>query len=133
MSTIRCAVQGDNVELKRSTSRNHRWSGLAIGAVGGGAIGALVALVDFDPTSPLENLSLGCSILAFVCPNELVGPLVPANSLAEEIATRAIGGALIGGGLGYVVGMLLGRWETVELDQIMVGDGNLAVSMRIRR
>ena len=127
------AMSWDDVELKRRTLRNHRWSGLAIGAVAGGAIGALVALVDFEPTSPLENLSLSCSILSFVCPHERVDPLVPANSRAEEAATRAIGGALIGGGLGYVVGMLLGRWETVELDQVMVGDGNLAVSMRIRR
>ena len=40
---------------------------------------------------------------------------------------------MTGGGLGYVVGKALGRWETVELDQVMIGDGNLAVSMRIVR
>ena len=97
-------------------------------------MGALVALVSFEPT---ESLSLGCSILSFVCPDDLVSPLgdplVPDNSRAGETVTHAVAGALIGGGLGYVVGMLLGRWETVELDQVVVGDGNLAVSMRIRR
>ena len=127
------AMSWDNVELKRATFRNHRWSGLAIGAAAGGAIGAFVALVDFNPTAPLENLSLGCSLLSSVCPNEHVGPLLPAHSRAQETATHVLGGALIGGGLGYVVGRLLGRWETVEQDQVSVGDGNLAVSMRIRR
>jgi uncharacterized protein YcfJ len=124
----------DNVELKRPTFRNHRWSGLGIGAAAGGAIGALVALVNFEPT---EKLSLSCSILFFICSDELVDPLVdhlvPVHSRAEETATGAVRGALIGGRLGYVVGMLLGRWETVQLDQVMIGDGNLAVSMRIRR
>ena len=94
----------------------------------------MVALVNFEPT---EKLSLSCSILFFVCSDELVDPLVdpivPVNSRAEETATGAVGGALIGGGLGYVVGMLLGRWETVELDQLTVGDGSLVVSMHIRR
>ena len=128
------AMSWDNVELKRPTFRNHRWSGLGIGAAAGGAIGALVALVNFEPT---EKLSLSCSILFFICSNELVDPLVdhlvPVHSRAEETATGAVRGALIGGGLGYVVGMLLGRWETVELDQITVGAGSLAVSMNIRR
>ena len=123
-----------NAEIRRATDRNRRWAGLGIGAAAGGAIGALVALVNFEPT---EKLSLSCSILFFVCSDELVDPLVdpivPVNSRAEEAVTGAIVGALTGGGLGYVVGMLLGRWETVELDQVMVGAGNLAVSMSIRR
>ncbi len=125
------AMPWDNLELKRPTFRDHRWSGLGIGVAAGGAIGALVALLSFEPT---ENLSVACSILSFVCPDAIVDEaFVPANSRAEETARLAVGGALIGGGLGYVVGMLLGRWETVELDQFTIGDGNLAVSMSIRR
>ncbi len=128
------AMSWDNVELKRPTFRNHRWSGLWIGAAAGGAIGALAALVDFEPS---EKFSFSCSILFFVCSEELVDPLVdpvvPLNSRTEQAATGAVAGALIGGGLGYVVGRLLGRWETVQLDQLMIRDGNLAVSMRIRR
>ncbi len=90
-----------------------------------------MALVSFEPT---ENLSVACSILSFVCPDQIVDEaFVPANSRAEETARLAVGAALIGGGLGYVVGMLLGRWETVQLDQFMIGDGNLAVSMSVRR
>ena len=127
------AMSWDNVELKRPTFRNHRWSGLGIGAAAGGAIGALVALVNFEPT---EKLSLSCSILFFVCSDEFVDsvdPAVPVNSRTGEAATGAVAGALIGGGLGYVVGNLLGRWETVQIDQLMIRDGSLAVSMRIRR
>ncbi len=96
-------------------------------------MGAFVALVNSEPTFPLEGLSLGCSTLSFVCPVDFVDPFTPVNSQTDETVTYVLGGALIGGGLGYVVGMLLGRWETVELDQVMVGDGSLAVSMRIRR
>ena len=128
------AMSWDNIELKRPTFRNHRWSGLGIGAAAGGAFGALVTLVTFEPS---EKLSFSCSILFFVCSDEivdpLVEPLVPFKSRTEETVSGAVRGALIGGGLGYVVGMLLGRWETVQLDQVMIGDGNLAVSMRIRR
>ena len=120
----------DNVELKRPTFRNHRWSGLAIGAAAGGAIGALVVLASSEP---LQNLLLSCSILSFVCPDELVDPLVPVRSHAKETATGAVAGALVGGTLGFFVGKQLGRWETVELDQLTIRDGSLAVSMRIRR
>ena len=123
------AMSWDNVELKRPTYRNHRWAGLGIGAAAGGAIGALVAVVNF---SPIEKLALSCSILSFVCMEDHVGPLMPVNSRAEETATGALRGVLIEGGLGYFIGKALGRWETVELDQITVGDGNLAVSMSIR-
>ena len=42
-------------------------------------------------------------------------------------------GALIGGGLGHLLGKAVGRWETVELDQIRAKDGNLGVSVSIRR
>lgn len=118
----------DNVELKRPTFGDRRWSGLGIGAVTGGAIGALVALVDFSP----ENLSLGCAILTLICPEELVLPLVPESSRARETVVGAVTGALIGGGLGYVVGRMLGHWETVELDQVIVGQGGLGLSFSIR-
>ena len=127
------ALSWDDVELERATLRNHRWSGLAIGAAAGGAIGAFVALVNSEPTFPLEGLSLGCSLLSFACPVDFANPFTPDKSQTGETVTYVLGGALIGGGLGYVVGRLLGRWETVELDQVIVGDGSLAVSMSIRR
>ena len=44
------AMSLDNVELERSTFRNHGLSGLGIGAVAGGAIGALVANVISEQT-----------------------------------------------------------------------------------
>lgn len=123
-------ISVDGTQIQRPAFRNHRWSGLAIGAAAGGAIGASVALAYSEP---LENLSRSCSILSFVCPGELGDALVPANSRSKKTATGAVGGALIGGGLGYLFGKALGRWETVELDQVMIGDGNLAVSLSIRR
>ena len=118
----------DNAEIRRPTHRNHRWSGLGIGAVAGGAAGALIAYARHEPR--LRREGPWFCVPAWGCDP---GPLVQVNSRAEETATGAVGGALIGGGLGYGVGMLLGRWESVELDQITVGDGNLAVSMSIRR
>ena len=33
----------DNADIQRPTFRNHRWAGLAIGAVAGGAVGGLAA------------------------------------------------------------------------------------------
>lgn len=121
-------------EIRRATHRDHRWSGLAIGAVAGGTIGALVGLGNFEPLSYPGNLSLSCSVLSFVCPDDLVDPLVEADSRPDEHTTTGIvAGALIGGGLGFLVGKMLGHWETVELDQLTVAAGNVAVSMRIRR
>jgi uncharacterized protein YcfJ len=116
--------------LKRPSFRDHRWSGLALGAVAGGAGGALVALAYSEP---LENLSFGCSILSSVCPDEIVDPRVPVNSQAQETVTGAVVGALIGGAAGYFIGRHLGHWETVELDRAMIGDGNVALSFSIRR
>ena len=124
------AMAWDNVELKRATGRNRGWSGLGIGAAAGGAIGALVAVVNFDPVG---RLTLTCSLLSFVCPDDVVDPLTPVNSRARETAIGVFRGALVGGGLGYIVGRMFGRWETVELDQLVISGGSLAVGIRVRR
>ena len=127
------ATSLDNVELKRPTFRNHRWAGLGIGALAGGAVGALAAYSSFEPRFGYED-----GVGAFIC---LLfgfgrcdpGPQVQVNSRTEETAGGAVVGALTGGALGFFVGKVLGRWETVELDQVNFGAGNLAVSMSIRR
>jgi outer membrane lipoprotein SlyB len=63
-----------------------------------------------------------------------LGCLITALTKCEwgRTATGAFYGALIGGTLGYVVGRGLGRWETVEIDQVTVGDGALSFSLSIR-
>ncbi len=124
------SISVDNVEIQRPTFRDRRWAGLGIGALAGGAVGALAAYSSFEPRFGYED-GLGDFIcLLFGCDP---GPQVQVNSRAEETAGGAVVGALTGGALGFFVGKVLGRWETVELDQVMIGDGNLAVSMRIRR
>ncbi len=116
-----------NADIQRSTSRSHRWAGLALGAVAGGAIGGLVAYNSFEPRVGYESLG---TVIACVFNN--CGPPPQVNSRSEETVGGAVGGALIGGTLGYFVGKMLGRWETVELDQITAGGGRLSLSLRIR-
>jgi hypothetical protein len=64
-----------------------------------------------------------------------VGALVADRSFEPRFGYEdgAVGGALIGGAAGFFVGKMMGGWETVDLDQLMIGDGNLAVSLSIRR
>ena len=45
----------DNVELERPSLRNHRWAGLGIGALAGGAVGALAAYSSFEPRFGYED------------------------------------------------------------------------------
>jgi hypothetical protein len=124
------AMSLDNAEMRRATDRNHRWRGLGIGALAGGAVGALAAYSSFEPRFVYEDP--GCLLLAiFVLCDP--GPQVQVNSQGEETVSGAVGGALIGGALGFFAGKALGHWETVELDQLTVRDGSLAVSMRVRR
>ena len=127
------AMSLDNVELKRATDRNHRWRGLGIGALTGGAVGALAAYNSFEPRFGYEDVGGAVICLLFAIFGCDPGPQVQVNSRAEETAGGAVVGALTGGTAGYFVGKMLGRWETVELDQFMIGGGNLAVSFRIRR
>ncbi len=124
------AISIDNVELKRPTFQNRRWAGLWIGALAGGAVGALAAYSSFEPRFGYED-GLGAFIgLAFgVDP----GPQVQVNSRAADTAAGATVGALTGGALGFFVGKVLGRWETVELDRLAVGSGALSLSFSIRR
>ena len=109
----------DNAEIRRPTHRNHQWLGLAIGAVAGVAVGGLAAYASYEPRFCSGFFFSSCS--------------GQTNSRAGDTAIGAANGVRYGAGLGFLVGMLLGRWETVELDQLTVGDGSLAVSMRIRR
>ena len=108
----------DSAEIQRATDHNHQWRGLTIGAAAGAAGGGLVAYARYKPQF--------CSPFPFGCSGQI-------NSRAGDTALGAFSGARYGAGLGFLVGMLFARWETVELDQITVGDGNLAVSISIRR
>ena len=112
----------DNAEIRRPTHRNHRWLGLAAGGVAGGAIGAAAAYYGFERGQP-----------ATPCATIFEFEIRCYPSRGNAAIGGAFVGAVIGGGLGYVVGRTLGRWETVEFDQITVGTGNLGVSLRIRR
>ena len=127
------AMSWDNVELERSTFRNHGLSGLGIGAVAGGAIGALVANVIFEQTYGRRACHSSFRDLFGPCDVTGAGTLVASNSRGKDTVLGAAGGALIGGPLGYFVGRVLGRWETVKLDQLTVGAGSLSLSLRVRR
>jgi len=124
------AISTDNVELKRPTFQNRRWAGLWIGALAGGAVGALAAYSSFEPRFGHED---GFGALIGLLFGADPGPEVQVNSRAEETAGGAVGGALIAGTAGFFVGKMLGRWETVELDQLTLGGGALSLSFRIRR
>ena len=123
-------ISMENAEIQRAVGGKHWTNGLRIGVLAGGAVGALAAYISFEPRFGYED-GLGAFIkVAFgVDP----GPQVQVNSQAEETASGAVGGALIGGALGFFVGRVLGRWETVELDGLTVGSGALSLSVRIRR
>ncbi len=123
------AISIDNVELKRPTFRNRRWTGLGIGALAGGAVGALAAYSSFEPRFGYED-DLGAFIKRSFGVDP--GPQVQVNSRAADTAAGATVGALAGGALGFFVGKALGRWETIELDQLTVGGGALSLSFRIR-
>ena len=130
------AMSWDNVELQRSTFQNHGLRGLAIGAVAGGAIGGLAAYVIFEPrysSGRPARVCLGGALDVFPSNGcDAVAPVL-LNNRAGDTILGAFAGALIGGGLGYLVGRTLGHWEAVELDRLTVGSGALSLSFRIQR
>ena len=117
-------ISMDIVDIQRPTDRDHRVAGAVIGGVTVGAISALIGHKEYSPR--VRDCGSGWNFFCFATkPNPL--------SRGERTALIAALGASVGGYLGYHAGKLLGHWETVELDQVMIGDGNLAVSLRIRR
>ena len=116
----------EQAEIQRATGRSRSGIGMGMGVVAGGAVGALAATFALDPSRGYDNLdgvgsTLGCVLMGLV------------DCDLSENARGALYGALIGGTLGYFIGRGYGRWETVELDQLGLGEGSLAVSLRIRR
>ena len=117
-------ISMDDAAIQRPTARNHRWAGAAMGGVTLGVVSGLITHKQYEPRSNScsgFSIGLGCGYH----PNPL--------SRGQETALGVAGGALVGGFFGWVLGRKLERWETVELDQVMIGDGNLAVSLSIRR
>ena len=112
----------DNADIQRSMHGDSRWVGLVAGGVALGAVGALVGYSGYEPKITHCFTGFGGS----PCSHQL-------NSRFEDTANAALALGGIGAGLGYLLGRTVGRWETVELDQITVGAGNVAVSMRIVR
>ena len=117
-------ISMDIADIQRPTHRDHRVAGAVIGGVTVGAISALIGHKEYSPR--VGDCGSGWN---FFCSATKPNPL----SRGEQTALIAALGASVGGYLGYHAGKLLGHWATVELDQVMIGDGNLAVSMRIVR
>jgi hypothetical protein len=113
----------DQADIQRPTLRDHRVRGAQFGGLAGAAVGGLIAYSRFEPeieTGPTKCTGFNCR-----------QPQQTNSGLVASIKGAAAG-ILIGGTLGWFVGRALGQWETVELAQLMIGDGNLAVSLRIR-
>ena len=132
------ALSVEAVEVRRPTLKDQRWLGMGLGGVLGGVIGAVVGTSmspgdQFRPTYPEAVGCRGSGFFSRSCTS--YGPLVyeQYDSSTDDILGASVVGVLAGGGLGYLAGKMFRRWETVELDQLTVGAGNLAVSMSIRR
>lgn len=115
----------DNADIQLPTFRDHRWAGARLGGLAGGAVGALVSYLGFEPEiGPAE---CGYAITLGLCraPRQINSGLIASTK-------GAAAGALIGGMVGWFVGRTAGRWESVEVDQITARDGALSLSFRIR-
>jgi len=111
-----------NIQIQRATHRDHRVAGAVIGGVTGATV---LGLFGHSVWSPVVKENNDCFLFCATEPNPF--------SRGAQTAIFAALGALTGGWLGLIVGEKLGNWEAVELNQITVGDGNLAVSISIRR
>ena len=127
------ALSVDGVEARQPTLKDQRWLGMGLGGVLGGVIGAVVGTSispgdQFYPTYPESSNcgwgSWGCNL----------GPLVyeQYDSSTDDIVGSAVVGVLIGGGLGWVIGRTVRRWETVDLAQVTVGNGRLGLSVSVQ-
>ena len=124
-------ISMDIANIQRPTHRDHRVAGAVIGGVVGGVVGALIGYSSFEPEYKLQG-GFGASGGGFVC--ALNGCNIPqSNSRAGDTANVAIAVGGTAAIVGYLIGKAVGRWETVQLDQVAIAPGNLAVSMRIRR
>ncbi len=117
-------ISMDIANIQRPTHRDQRVAGAVIGGVTVGAISALIGHKEYSPR--VSDCGSGWN---FFCSATKPNPL----SRGEQTALIAALGASVGGYLGYHAGKWFGHWETVELDQVMIAPGSLAVSMRIVR
>ncbi len=116
-----------NAQIQRSTHQDRRVAGTVIGIVAGGAAGAWIAHATFEPE--FHHSSLGGALVCAI--NNCTPP--QSNSRSTVTAEGALVGAVLGGGIGYLIGKAAGRWETVEIDQIAARNGAFSMSLRVMR
>jgi len=115
----------DNADIQRLTLRDHRLRGAQFGGLAGAVVGGVIGYNRFEP----EIVDVPCK---YAVTPDLCRPPRQTNSGLVASIKGAAAGVLVGGTVGWFVGRALGQWEAVELAQVMIGDGKLAVSMRIR-
>jgi len=115
----------DGIRLQRATHSDRRWVGMVVGGVALGAIGGVIGYSGHEPRYS------GCFRFSGVASSGC-GRGRQLNTQAEDTATVALLGLLTGGGLGYLFGKTLGRWETVTFDQFASGGRSISVSLTFR-
>ena len=118
----------DNAVIQRRSFQNHERLGLGIGGVVGGVIGAVVG-ASMGRGDEFKTVYSNCTLMGDCRTAEYK----QINSSTDDILRGSVVGALLGAGVGGLIGKAVKRWQTVELEQVMIGDGNLAVSLSIRR
>jgi hypothetical protein len=113
------AVATEQIEIRRSTGKNHRWSGAVLGGVVLGTIGALVGYAN-----PASEHTPG-----FMCFVDC--EFREAQSRGQGAWTGALLGAGVGALLGDQIGRRIPKWEAVELTPSVPEAGLVGLNLRV--
>ena len=119
-------------DVRRPSGHDHRWLTAIVSGVAVATVASLVGYATYEPNYNYRQIVRGDCWSSMGCTHSRpIRDADPTMTRAEVTGAAALGGAVAGSVLGYLVGKRLGRWERVDLTPALTDAGGVSLGVRV--